>query len=107
MTNVTLKDLDNVCEHLNRLTKSPLTRFTKTPNGETGQHNMVSNPLHFYIDRAYGGNKLVRVYNEGGGVVDVSPCGYVSKRECYELAQAIIAGVRIGMGMEKGSKTDD
>ena len=42
---------------------------------------------HFYVEQAYGGYRLVRVMNEGGGERDISKRG--TKREIYEQLYSI------------------
>jgi hypothetical protein len=48
----------------------------------------------FKLDKAYGGNKLVRV----PGYCDVLNCGFVSKPLLYELMNAFIEGIRMVKG---------
>ena len=47
---------------------------------------------HYCLDGAYGGWKLVRTMNDGGGIDEIT-YGFVSKRELYDLINAYIKGV--------------
>ena len=87
---ITSKDLDRLIITLNKLTSSPTDGYTRDTNG-----NLKANIGHYHIDSAYGGNKLVRMMNEGGGVTVPIPCGYVSKRELYQLIHAYMAGLGV------------
>ena len=85
---VTEKDLQGVIKRLNIIADSPLESYTR---GEDGQ--LRANPGNYHLDRAYGGYKLHRMCNEGGGTSDVLFCGYTTKRELYKLIQAYISGI--------------
>jgi len=81
-TRVTQKDLDGVVRTLNKVTKSPEIYADPRKPGEPFKANIG----HYHIDSAYGGNKLVRVTSEGGGIETISTGGYVSKRElCAQI----------------------
>jgi len=97
MSRITLKMLEATCEHLNRITGSPLESHTKI--SETGFPRHKSNPDHFCLSQAYGGVKLVRYCTEGGGATDITH-GYDTKSDLYDKMQAYIAGVRLGMELK-------
>ena len=63
MTKITQKDLEGLCNRLNRMTNSPMEPYTK---GEDGKFK--ANPGNYHLDYAYGGVKLVRMCNDGGGI---------------------------------------
>lgn len=86
MNAITKHDLEAVVERINRATNSPPTPYTKTGD------KYVSNIGNYHLDWAYGGVRLVRMNNEGGGIQSILP-GFVSKRELYEKMQAFLRGV--------------
>ena len=47
----------------------------------------------YYILRAYGGNKLVRIVNPSGGVKDVSSGGYITQKELYYYIIGFLNGL--------------
>jgi hypothetical protein len=86
---ITEANLKGMCDTLNRITNSPMEQYTKT---ETGYK---ANPLNYHLDFAYGGVKLCRMCNEGGGVNDISS-GYGTKRELWDWMQAYLRGIELG-----------
>lgn len=88
MSQITMKHLNGVVARLNFITSSPEAPYTKNTDGR-----FVANVGNYHIDSAYGGNKLVRMVNEGGGISDVLHSGYVSKRELYNLIRAFLTGL--------------
>lgn len=82
MTRPTQRDLDGLINRLNRM----------TGNNPQPWSNGKSNIGTYCLDNAYGGNKLVQIVNEGGGERNITH-GYVSKRECYVMIAAYIAGI--------------
>ena len=51
-------------------------------------NNLVSNIGHYYLQRAYGRNRILQVVNEQGGARDVSSSG--TKAEVYTFLQGMI-----------------
>ena len=51
-------------------------------------NNLVSNKGHYYLQRAYGRNRILQVVNEQGGARDVSSSG--TKAEVYTFLQGMI-----------------
>lgn len=90
MQRITEKDLNILVKRLNERTKSPLEPYTKLPNGK-----YQANPGNYHLDWAYGGVKLVRMGNEGGGLSDgdVLGIGFSSKRELYHALHAFFRGM--------------
>lgn len=82
--NVTIKHLEAVVSRLNALTGSPETYGQNTGSG------YKTNVGHFHLDRAYGGNKLVRTCNESGGINEISVGGYISKGSLCNQINAMI-----------------
>ena len=70
------------------ITNSPAEPWTKQPD-----EALKSNPGNYCLSGAYGGWKLERICNDGGGVTDITS-GYVPKRELYNQIQAYIAGIQ-------------
>ncbi len=88
MSRITMKDLEGQVNRLNRITNSPMESYTKLPDGK-----FKANIGNYHLDGAYGGWKLGRICSEGGGVSDILSCGYVSKREIYQLIYSYIRGI--------------
>lgn len=84
-----LTDLEQRVAYLNKITNSPLTYCETKLSKDTP---FKANVGHYHIARAYGGNKLVRTDNEGGGERDIT-YGYVSKKELMNLINMYIAGI--------------
>lgn len=84
---ITDKMLQRKVEYLNELTDSPKQAYTRTDDGLRG------NIGHYYISGAYGGVKLERIVNEGGGCTEISRDGYGTKRELWTFLCAYVAGI--------------
>ena len=82
MHRITVKNLDIVCNRINRLTNSPLVPYIDDkPQGG-----------HYRIDQAYGGYSLHRMEPTGTGERDVLSTGHVPARELYNALFAFIEG---------------
>ena len=81
----TEKQLEYLVERINTVTNSPLASWTKDQHGK-----LRANIGNYHLDWAYGGVMLVRMHNEGGGIVTVTGRG--TKRECYNELQAFLRG---------------
>ena len=88
MTRIRQKDLEYLVDRINEATGSPKTTYTKTDKPP-----YKANIGNYHLDYAYGGVKLVRMVSEGGGISDISRCGYGTKRELYNWMQAFLAGL--------------
>tara|TARA_R100000322_G_scaffold7064_1_gene4979 strand:+ start:165 stop:443 length:279 start_codon:yes stop_codon:yes gene_type:complete len=55
-------------------------------------NNLVSNIGHYYLQRAYGRNRILQVVNEQGGARDVSSSG--TKAEVYTFLQGMLEAVQ-------------
>ena len=88
MQRITDKQLDSLCDYLNKLTDSP-TEY----GGRQADGSFKSNVGHYTISHAYGGVCLHRIANEGGGVTTPLIHGHVPKRELYNAMQAFIKGL--------------
>ena len=80
---ITSKNLDNLVEHLNKLTGNPIEPYTKTGKPQAGA---------YLLDSAYGGWALHRMV-EGGGESDVLRSGHVPARELFNLIHAYLRGM--------------
>ena len=92
MNRITEKDLEGTVEYLNRLTDSPSTPYTRT--GDKLQANIGN----YHLSHAYGGVKLHRMVNEGGGVREPISTGYTTKRDLYNQMHAFIRGLESAKG---------
>lgn len=84
----TTADLNSLIRRLNERTGNP----TEYISGEGDDRKI--NVGHFGLEQAYGGNKLVQVMNDRGGVRDVFSAGYIPKSTLRELIFAYIEGIR-------------
>lgn len=87
MYRVTIKNLEFQVLRINKLTGSPETAYTKVDG------KLIANIGHYHLDQAYGGIKLVRMDNEGGGISMVSSDGFGTKRQLSVWMDAFIAGL--------------
>jgi len=83
MNRVTEKQLQAVCDRLNRITNSPMQPYV---DGK-------AQPGNYHLSHAYGGVCLHRMSNEGGGVNSPLSIGHVPKRELLNLMHAYISGI--------------
>jgi hypothetical protein len=80
--------LERQVEEINKITGSPEAPYTRK-NGKT-----VANVGNYFLDWAYGGVRLARMCNEGGGMECVLNQGFSTKRELYNELRAYIAGIK-------------
>ncbi len=85
---ITQKNLDKLCDTINKVTNSPMTPYTRI-DGKT-----KANLGNYHISSAYGGVCLQRMSNESGGVSTVINLGYTTKRNLYDLMNAYLKGLR-------------
>ena len=90
---ITRKDLEYLVDEINTKTKSPIESWTR--NGTIGkrQPGFKANVGNYHLDYAYGGVKLSRMVNDGGGIDNISKDGYGTKRELYNWMRAFLAGM--------------
>ena len=86
---ITEKDLKSVVDRINRITGSPMEPYIRKDGRSIAQ---VGN---YHLDGAYGGKQLSRIVNDGGAITNVLGCGFVSKKEIYNLMQAFITGIEV------------
>lgn len=87
MDRITNADLEFLVDRINAATDSPPKPYTKGADGR-----FKANIGNYHISGAYGGVKLVRMGNKGGGISAVSTNGYGTKRELYNWMTAFLAG---------------
>ena len=99
MDRITQKDLDRMVDRINKVTSSPPTPYTQTKKhvlaGENQKYQRAiykANIGNYHLDYAYGGVKLVRMVNDGGGITVISSGGYGTKRALYHWMGAFLAG---------------
>ena len=85
---ITEKQLEAVCDLINRETNSPIAPYARIDS------KLVAQIGNYHISHAYGGVCLHRMSNEHGGVSDVFTCGHSPKRELFERMHAYLAGMR-------------
>jgi hypothetical protein len=89
MSRITIKHLENQVNRINQLTDSPMEYSNRIDN------KFKANIGHYHTSQAYGGIRLDRVSNEGGGIYVVSNTGYGTKRELYNWMNAFITGLEM------------
>lgn len=82
---ITEKLLSARVELLNQLAGENPEPYTNDP--ETNRYR--ANVGTYALDYAYGGVKLVRMTNPGGGQTNISTAGYATKRETFEIIASI------------------
>lgn len=87
MNRITIKHLEALCDHLNKVTGHTREAYRQTADG------VKANIGTYYISQAYGGYCLHQMVNEGGGVRTPLIGGHVPARELYGLMQAFIYGI--------------
>lgn len=85
---VTIKQLEALCDEINRLTGSPMQPYARGDSGSVGQVGC------YCLDQAYGGVNLVRIANAGGGQSCPIGLGFRTKRELRDQMRAFIDGIR-------------
>jgi hypothetical protein len=96
-TRITEKDLQAVCDRINRTCGTPLTPYEFQPAKDGAPSKYVAQIGCYHLSHAYGGVALHRMYNEGGGVSDVFG-GHVTKRDLYERMHAFLRGINVARG---------
>ena len=94
MERITQKDLEYLVKRINEVSGSPMEYCVKSSglNGTQINQPFKSFVGHYHLDYAYGGVKLVRTTNEGGGITEISRDGFGTKRELYNWMRAFLAG---------------
>ena len=85
---ISIKRLEAMVEHLNKITDSPSAAHTRQANGK-----LVANIGNWHVSQAYGGVCVERMTNESGGVSCPIWMGYIPKREAYDRLSSFIRGL--------------
>jgi hypothetical protein len=94
MSRITQKQLDALCDTINRETGSPLAYWADgKPSGMSRSKTAVG---HYHIDQGFGGSSLVRISNEQGGETTILIRG--STGDLYERMHAFLSGYRAAKG---------
>ena len=88
---ITERDLKGAIKTLNRITGNPEANYRREGD------KTIANVGSYYLDMAYGGNKLVQIVNEGGGIREIT-YGFIPKRDLYHQIWAYIKGIEDGKG---------
>jgi hypothetical protein len=94
MKRITIKNLENLVGHLNKLTDNPAepyTIFHGTSCDAPGEYK--ANVGAYLISRAYGRYALHQMDNDKGGERDVLSSGHVPARELFNLIHAYLRGM--------------
>ena len=86
---ITEKQLEAVCDLINREMKRPMEPWSKSSNG------YKANIGNFHISYAYGGVSLHEMCSDGGGVNDVFNQGHCPKRELFTRMHALLDGIQL------------
>jgi hypothetical protein len=89
MSRITKAQLQGLVDHLNAVTNSPKSAYTRTKDGRN-----VANVGNWHLSQAYGGYCVHRMCNEGGGVTTPITHGHVSARELYDAIHNFLRGMR-------------
>ncbi len=89
MTNrATIKQLEALCDEINRLTGSPMQPYAR------GDSSSVAQVGCYCLDQAYGGVNLARIANTGGAQSCPIGLSFRTKRELRDQMRAFIEGIR-------------
>jgi hypothetical protein len=83
---ITDKNLDGLCDVINRVTGSPESPYV----------DGVCQIGNYHIGSAYGGVSLQRMSNASGGVTEPLYCGYTTKRDLWNRMHAFLKGLELG-----------
>ena len=84
---ITIKELEGVCNLLNKLTDSPLEPRVMVDG------KRVSQIGNYHLGLAYGRYGIHRMISTGGAISEPIFSGYRPAREAYDLAHAYIRGL--------------
>ena len=87
MTRITDKDLERLVLLINKANYTPEKPYDDQGKAAIG---------NYHLDSAYGGVKLVRMVNAGGGIREISTGGYGTKRELFCWMDAYLTGHKDG-----------
>jgi hypothetical protein len=80
---ITIKNLDALCERLNKATGSPMTPWAQG----------VAQIGNYHISQAYGGYCLHRMHSAAGGITCPLSGGHGPARALYGEIRGMLAGI--------------
>lgn len=97
---ITEKQLQTLCDHLNRITNSPMVTYSAGPDGPLKNKRLIAQIGNYHLSFAYGGVSLLRVCNESGACADVFGCGHTTKRDLQNRMCAYVDGIILQRGVQ-------
>jgi len=88
---ITIKNLEALCEALNKATGSPLVPYVRGEDGKL--RGQIGN---FHVSSDYGGFCIHRMANEQGGVTTPIVHGHIPARDLFERMHCWLAGYNEG-----------
>lgn len=95
MNRITEKDLQAVCDRINRTLGMPMQAYELQLAEGENPSKYIAQIGCYHLSHAYGGVALHRMYNDDGGVEDIFG-GHIPKRELYGKMHAFLAGLDAG-----------
>ena len=86
---ITKANLDALTAAINYKTKSPEASWTRNKAGK-----LTANVGNYHLGYRYGGVRLERMDNFGGGISVFRSYGYVTKRELWGMMHAYLNGLQ-------------
>ena len=86
MNRISIKDIENAVDRLNRMAGTPMKPWARVDGKNT------ANIGNYHTSQAYGGVAIHQMQSAGGGIRQVFGCGHVPKRECFEQLHSFING---------------
>ena len=90
MEKITVKNLDQIVDAINRDQHTPLKTWTRVDG------KLIPNARNYHLDSAYGGYALYQHGISGSGARDVFQLGHMPKRQLHDLLRAYQAGLKDG-----------
>lgn len=87
----TISQLESRIDHLNKITNSPATPYTRTKD-----EPLKANIGNYHLSQAYGGYSLYQMTSKGGAVNCPVGSYHMPKRELIGKINAFISGVEEG-----------
>lgn len=91
MQRITQKQLEALAERINQVAGTPTASYTEKDG------KLTANVGNYHINYAYGGCKLVQMFNKYGGIRAITS-GYIPKRELWYQMHAFLSGLEAGKG---------
>ena len=98
---ITEKDLNEAIRTMNLISGNPVEGYHRTLAGE-----YRSNPGHYHLAQAYGGNAVHQLISVGGSVKTMFGGGYIPKRELHAKICQFIEGYQTAINDAVKPKTE-